>query len=168
MAGIGRGRLPEPDRSVVRNRKVPLPNNDIPNVPFEPGKKRMLPPLTQRQDPLGEGWPIATYNWWRALRIMPHCKLWSETDWHYAITTAWIHRRIWQGDHKLAGELRQRERAMGCTDEARRGLRIRYVDPEPEASVTPLHAVEETADTPPPAKPTRRVRAVDPASVGSK
>lgn len=161
---IGSGRRAEPDRSTVRNR-VPLKAyHDIPNTPFTAGRKHVLPALSKRMDPLQEGWPTATNTWWRALRVMPHCVLWTETDWQYAVTTALVHRRVWAGDFKIAGELRQRERAMGCTDEARRGLRIRYVDPEPEqvASVTPLAAVE------PAKKPARRVRAIDPATIGGK
>jgi hypothetical protein len=151
------GRKPEPDRSTVRNRKTPMPGYDIPNVPFAEGRKRMLP--------TGTHWPTATYNWWRALRVMPHCVLWTDTDWNYATTSAWIHARVWAGDYRLAGELRQRERAMGMTDEARKAMRIRYIDvqPEPVAEVTPLHAVEPT--TPPPA---RRVQAFDPAALGGK
>jgi len=157
---IGVGRRAEPDRSSVRNR-VPLKAyHDIPNVPFAKGRRRNLP--TDRF------WPEATVAWWKALRIMPHCALWTETDWQFALTTAMLHAQVW-GEEKvpagIPGELRQRERAMGCTDEARRGLRIRYIDPEPTdtATVTPLHSVAEVAK-----KPTRRVKAIDPSTAGSK
>jgi hypothetical protein len=154
--GIGVGRKPEPDRSTVRNRKTPVPGYDVPNVPYEAGRKRMLPS--------GYAWPPETHAWWRCLRVMPHCVLWTETDWQYALTTAWIHARVWVGDYKMATELRNRERAMGMTDEARKALRIRYVDVEPEAvaPVTPLHTVEA------PERPKRRVQAFDPSAVGGK
>lgn len=158
---IGAGNRAEPDRTSVRNR-VPLKAyHDIPNVPFHLGRKRMLPVL-----PDGVAWPTATYNWWRALRVMPHCLLWTDTDWQYAATTAWIHKQVWAGDFKLAAELRMRERSMGCTDEARRGLRIRYVEPELAAltPVTPIHAVNQAAE----AKPARRVQAFDPSTIGGK
>jgi hypothetical protein len=153
------GRLPESDRSSVRNRVPIKAYNDVPDVPFVAGRKRMLPE--------GVSWPPATYTWWRALRVMPHCVLWTDTDWQYAVTTAWIHARVWVGDYKLAGELRQRERAMGCTDEARRGLRIRYVavEPAPLAAVTTLHT--EQGEQPAPASmATRRVQAFDPNLIG--
>jgi hypothetical protein len=168
IMAIGVGRRAEPDRSLVRNRRPLKEFHDIPNVPFHAGRKRQLPPLPLSVDEFGQGWPQATYNWWKALRVMPHCFLWSETDWEYALTTAWIHRRVWLGEYRLSGELRMRERAMGCTDEARRGLRIRYVAPETveAAPVTPLHAVPQQKPVDEPAR--RRVPAFDPSSLGGK
>lgn len=153
--GIGSGRRAELDRSNVRNRVALKPYHDVPDVPFLEGRARMLP--------AGGNWCTATYNWWRAVRIMPHCILWTESDWQYALSAALVHQHVWHyGELKYAGELRQRERAMGCTDEARRGLRIRYVPPEPEqiATITTLATAE--------AKTTRRVQAFDPSAVGGK
>jgi hypothetical protein len=160
IMAIGAGHRAEPDRDQVRNRKLLKAYHDIPNVPFAKGRRRNLP--TDRE------WPEATVAWWKALRIMPHCFLWTETDWQFALTTATLHAQVWSPYKVPAGvpgELRQRERQMGCTDEARRGLRIRYVDPEPsgEATVTPLHSVAEPAK-----KPARRVKAIDPSTVGGK
>jgi hypothetical protein len=73
----------------------------------------------------------ATKAWWRAVSRMPHCSLWSETDWQFAMVTALVADAAFRGDLKAVSELRQRERVIGTTDDARRDLRIRYVDPEP-------------------------------------
>ena len=58
---------------------------------------------------------------------MPHCALWGEEDWAFAIDTAYISAAFHAGDIKAATELRQREKVMGTTLDARRDLRIRYV-----------------------------------------
>jgi hypothetical protein len=72
---------------------------------------------------------------------MPHCVLWSETDWEYAVDTAQVHAQFSTGDMRVAAELRNREKLLGNTFDARRDLRIRYVDPnrpEEPAGVTSL------------------------------
>lgn len=59
---------------------------------------------------------------------MPHCVLWSETDWAYALDTAQVHAKFSTGDMRVAAELRNREKLLGNTFDSRRDLRIRYVD----------------------------------------
>lgn len=71
-----------------------------------------------------------TYAWWDRVGAMPHCVLWSAADWQYAVTTALVADAVFAGDVRLAGELRQRERVLGTTVDARRDLRIRYVPAE--------------------------------------
>lgn len=71
-----------------------------------------------------------TLQWWDRVAGMPHCVLWSDADWQYAITTALVADAVFAGDVRLAGELRQRERVLGTTVDARRDLRIRYVPAE--------------------------------------
>jgi hypothetical protein len=73
-------------------------------------------------------YPPATRRWWRAVSTMPHCSLWLEADWQFALDTAAIAAAFHNGNHRLAGELRAREKVMGTTADARRDLRIRYVD----------------------------------------
>lgn len=70
-----------------------------------------------------------TLAWWEAMSSMPHCVLWSMSDWVFAIATALIADMVFCGDRQAAGELRQREKIMGATLDSRRDLRIRYVDP---------------------------------------
>ena len=64
---------------------------------------------------------------------MPHCSLWTEADWQFAIDTACVAAAFHAGDARVAGELRQREKVLGTTADARRDVRIRYLPPtEPE------------------------------------
>lgn len=91
-------------------------------------------------------WPTATKRWWKAVSQMPHCVNWSEPEWQFAFDTAQIVAAFHMGDLRLAGEIRGRERLLGTTPDARRGLRIRYVDavsgdevpPEASASITAM------------------------------
>jgi hypothetical protein len=80
-------------------------------------------------------WPDATLQWWDILIHMPHCVLWDDSDWQFALETALLAATFHAGDARVANELRQREKIMGTTMDARRDLRIRYVD-----------SVEENAD----------------------
>lgn len=89
-------------------------------------------------------WPAETKRWWRAVSRLPHCALWTDADWQFAMDTAHLVAAFHIGDHRLAGEIRTRERIMGTTADARRDLRIRYVEPRPvddereDSSVTAL------------------------------
>jgi hypothetical protein len=58
---------------------------------------------------------------------MPHCVLWSASDWDYAETTAGIAAEVHEGNWRAATELRNREKTLGTTMDFRRDLRIRYV-----------------------------------------
>ena len=82
------------------------------------------------------GWPAATLRWWRAISRMPHCVVWTASDWQFALDTAVIAAAFHAGDYRLAAELRQREKVLGTTVDARRDLRIRYLDPDSEDEVT--------------------------------
>ena len=80
--------------------------------------------------------PARTKQWWAAIVRMPHCVLWTESDWQFAIDTAWVHA-TWAKTHAAgqAAELRIREKTMGTTADARRDLRIRYVPQTDEGEV---------------------------------
>lgn len=78
-----------------------------------------------------------TRAWWDDVSSMPHCVLWTASDWRYAIETALVADMFFSGDRVAASELRLRERILGTTVDSRRDLRIRYVSPEePEAKET--------------------------------
>lgn len=128
------GRKPKPDGQ-KRNRHQPV--YDWVEVPDRPFKGRPLP----ARQPGGAAWPPWTKQWWAAISKMPHCVLWGETDWRYALDTAVVAARFHAGDMRAAAELRNREKLLGNTFDARRDLRIRYVDPncrEEPAGVTSL------------------------------
>lgn len=77
----------------------------------------------------GTTWPAETERWWRVISRMPHCILWDEAMWQFAIDTLASHARHVQGDPASASaELRNREKVLGTTMDFRRDLRIRYVE----------------------------------------
>lgn len=90
-------------------------------------------------------WPAATKRWWRAVTRLPHCSLWTDADWQFAADTACLVAAFHAGAHSLAAEIRKRERVMGTTADARRDLRIRYVDAQNEP-VADTAAVTAMAD----------------------
>ena len=60
---------------------------------------------------------------------MPHCVLWSETEWEFAIDSLEIAAQFYEtAQANKATELRNREKVLGTTMDYRRDLRIRYVD----------------------------------------
>ena len=145
------GTKPVEDRSQVRRRNAPEAGTEwaeVFDVPFEGGPP--LPSRTQTtstEDPMFERrvelgldreWPAWTARWWEAIRRMPHCALWSPTDWEVAFSVAEAHARFIEGWKGCAtgAELRIKEKALGTTHDARRDLRIRYVPaPDPNADV---------------------------------
>ena len=129
------GRKPA-DRPTVTRHKPTVDWTEVENVPYE-GERPELPATRMVMNPKGElqEWPIEqrTHDWWQALTTMPHCVLWSKSDWQFALDTAMVHADACHGKTTAMAELRMREKIMGTTVDARRDLRIRYIDPEPEA-----------------------------------
>lgn len=119
-----------------RGRNKPTHDwTDVEDVPFSAGAK--LPAKRLDQKP----WPAATKKWWSAVSSMPHCVLWSASDWQFALDTAFIAAEFHAGDVRCATELRNREKVLGTTVDYRRDLRIRYVEVaerETPAGVTDL------------------------------
>ena len=117
-----RGTKPKPDGQ-KRNRVKPTHDwTEVLDAPFEGG-----PDLPTRD----KGWPARTAQWWSVVRAMPHCVLWSDADWEFALDTALIAAEFHGGDMRVAPELRQREKILGTTMDARRDLRVRYVSEKP-------------------------------------
>ena len=77
-----------------------------------------------------------TGRWWKTIRSMPHCVLWSDADWQFAVTTALVADAAFNAEPGSMAELRQREKLLGTTIDARRDLRIRYVPKEANTSTT--------------------------------
>ena len=130
------GRKPNPDGQ-RRHRVKPVHDwTEVTDEPFDGA------PSFPRYQPNRFPWPDSTKKWWKVISRMPHCALWSDSDWQFALDTAFIAAAFHSGELKYARELRQREKIMGTTADALRDLRIRYVDPrsDPEdpASVTAI------------------------------
>jgi hypothetical protein len=113
------GRKPKPPGQAVHRNKSEIEWREVVNVPYA-GESPDLPELTAH----GEEWSAFARTWWRTIRSMPHCILWSQSDWLFAIATA----DLVSAYRSHAPEIRQREKILGTTDDARRDLRIRYID----------------------------------------
>lgn len=118
------GRKPKPDGQ-SRHRGKPVHDwTEVVDVAFVGGPK--LP----SKMPNGMPWSARTRKWWASVSSMPHCTLWSESDWSFALDTAFVAGIFhMQGSNVYATELRNREKVLGTTAEYRRDLRIRYVEP---------------------------------------
>jgi hypothetical protein len=130
------GRKPN-ERSINRNQPR-VDWTEVPNVPYS-GEVPELPLTRTFINPKGEPQEIPiekrTRDWFKAVTSMPHCILWQPSDWQFCLDTAMVHASANHGSVSAMSELRQREKIMGTTVDARRDLRIRYVDPEQEAPV---------------------------------
>jgi hypothetical protein len=74
---------------------------------------------------------------------MPRVILWTEADWQFALDSAEVAAVFHGGDVRQAVGLRQRESIMGTTLDARRDLRIRYVEAVEEAERPGVTAIED-------------------------
>lgn len=143
---VMRGNKPS-DRPTVTRHKPRVDWVEVLNVPFD-GEKPELPETREVMNKAGDVavYPIGkqTRDWWASVSQMPHCVLWGPSDWSFALDTALVHAQASVGVITAAGELRQREKIMGTTVDARRDLRIRYVDPEPETEyLAPVNDLAE-------------------------
>jgi hypothetical protein len=119
----------------IRHRKKPVHDwSEVPSAPYDgpvpelPKKRRVLLPFGGAKDvPLH----ALTKLWWADVSRMPHCRLWTDSDWRFALGTALVADAFHYGHTPSATELARREKVLGTTVDARRDLRIRYVDPEP-------------------------------------
>ncbi len=109
------GRTPSAEWTEVADRPFAGPSPDLPAL----GGRRK--------------WQAPVVAWWETLRRMPHCVLWRDSDWQYALETAYLRQAFWTefagGEVRstMATELRRRDDQLGTTAEARRKLRIRLV-----------------------------------------
>lgn len=129
------GRKPKPAGHAINRNKPAHDWSEVPNVPFAGAPK--LPAKMSN----GLPWPSWTKRWWGVVSTMPHCSLWSESDWEFAFDTA-VLKAIFhmQGSNAMATEVRNREKVLGTTADFRRDLRIRYVtvDEHPDSEVARL------------------------------
>ena len=100
------------------------------------------PPLP-KVEPGSRSWPNQTKLWWKSVSTMPHCVLWDESDWMFALDTLLVAAAFHGGDMKVATELRNREKVLGTTLDFRRDLRIRYVESTPNELPPSVKAIEK-------------------------
>lgn len=144
------GAKPKPEgTTVTRNPKI-HDWTEVENTPYTGPVPVRLPASRVRTLPFGGVERVPTHpmtrSWWRTITRMPHCALWSESDWRYALATALVADQFFYGHPGSATELARRERVLGATLDARRDLRIRYVDPKPDKSEGDGASVTRLAD----------------------
>lgn len=88
-------------------------------------------------------WNAGAKRWWSVIAKMPHTVLWDDEDWDFATETLKLQHDFWAGKSTLAGELRLRRQRMGATWDARRDLRIRYVQALPEEEAKGIAEFED-------------------------
>lgn len=126
------GRKPKPEGQKRNRHKPAFEWTEVLDVPYKgrkpklPSKRRVLLQFGQMKD---VAFHALTKQWWETVSSMPHCALWSESDWQYAISTAFVADAFYYGQTTAGQQLAQREKVLGTTVDARRDLRIRYVDP---------------------------------------
>lgn len=127
MAVPGRRARPADQK---RNRvKSDVEWTEVPDVPYA-GDVPVLPEsrtIVTRDGQVSVELQAMTRQWWETLTRMPHCVLWSDSDWMFALSTAVVADAAFCGIASAQTELRNREKVLGTTAEFRRGLRIRYV-----------------------------------------
>ena len=101
-----------------------------------------VPNPNPREMPKGR-WNAGAKRWWAAISKMPHTVLWDEEDWEFAEETLKLHQDFWAGKSTLAAELRLRRQRMGATWDARRDLRIRYVQALPGEEAQGITALDD-------------------------
>lgn len=79
--------------------------------------------------PDGYGWHEMTRQWWEAWRRAPQAAAFEDTDWLFLLETAKLHSAFWEGDVKVAPELRLRVAKFGATVEDRARLRLDITAP---------------------------------------
>jgi len=60
----------------------------------------------------------------------------TESDWDFLLDTALLHTQMWNGDTKLAAEIRLRVSAFGSTPEARLRLKLKIDNDAAEITQT--------------------------------
>lgn len=137
----GRGPQPKDPSRRARQNRDPIPLRIISAAPVE---QPSLPTFEVETDGgLTEFvWPARTVEWWQMWRDSPLSTEFTSTDWSELLDTALLHARFWNGDVKLASELRLRVAKFGATPEDRARLRITFAQAD-EAESRPVRGLRE-------------------------
>lgn len=125
----GRGPAPKPAHKRARTNSDPM---GLRVISAEPVAQPALPEFDVQVEVDGElvsqsfTWPARTREWWQMWGDSPLSAEFTSTDWSELLDTALLHARFWNGDHKVAGELRLRVAKFGATPEDRARLRITF------------------------------------------
>ena len=125
----GRGPAPKDPNKRARANKDP---QALRVIAAEPVAQPELPTFDVQIEVDGElvsrrfAWPERTREWWQMWADSPLSNDFTSTDWSELLDTALLHARFWNGDHKVAPELRLRVAKFGATPEDRARLRIQF------------------------------------------
>lgn len=139
------GSKPSERPTVHRNQVTPW--TDVVDAPYA-GR---VPTIPSRETVTDDGKTVKvplsnlTRQWWKVVTRMPHCVLWSPSDWEFVKSTALVHDLMVSGVASAATELRNREKVLGTTVDSRRDLRIRYVPATDEPATAPVSTQEPMA-----------------------
>ena len=86
--------------------------------------------------PTDVAWHPRTVRWWDTWRRSPLAQTFTDSDWDFLLDTALLHSEMWNGETKLAAEIRLRVSAFGSTPEARLRLRLKIDDEAAEVAQT--------------------------------
>lgn len=134
MAGKG----PAPKETLSRERDQR--RRDAQAVSVAPDGELRGPDL-----PEGIDWPDVTLDWWDTWRRSPMAQTFTDTDWSFLLDTAQLHMRFWDGESKVAGELRLRQAKFGATPEDRARLKINITAPATGTQPTAVKAKAKPA-----------------------
>lgn len=127
------GRKPKPDGQKRNRVKPTFEWREVENVPFEGPIPVDLP----------EDLSAGTQRWWAAISKMPHCILWEQADWVFALESALV-RELFEADPLKANrDLMAREKLLGMTFDHRRDLRIRYIEPETKPELAEVTSLDD-------------------------
>ena len=65
-----------------------------------------------------------TIVWWDNWRRSPQAQHMGQVDWDFMVDTAMMHSQMWNGDLKMAAEVRIRVAKFGATPEDRLRLKV--------------------------------------------
>ena len=123
------GRKPKPAGQAINRNKPVTDWVEVEDVPYS-GPRPELPKtrmVATQFGPQEHDLQPMTVQWWESASTMPHCRLWTPSDWMFALSTAMVADAAFCGGVGAATELRNREKVLGTTVDYRRDLRIRYV-----------------------------------------
>lgn len=141
------GRKPKPQGQAVTRHKPTTEWIEVDDTPYA-GERPELPKrrtVMTQFGPKDYALKPMTKRWWETISTMPHCKLWTDSDWAFALATAMVADALFAGTTGAAAELRQREKILGTTVDFRRDLRIRYVKPA-EVELATVASIDEYRD----------------------
>lgn len=123
----GRGPAPKPQRTREADNKI-----------RDAQTTKVIPDNVVRgfDLPVEIAWHPRTVAWWQTWRESPLAQTFTQSDWDFLLDTALLHSEMWNGETKLAAEIRLRVSAFGSTPEARLRLRLKITDEAAEVAQT--------------------------------